>query len=220
MRDEAGHAARSSTSVYRDHGRLDGVIHGAGVIEDKLVEDKTPESFDRVFDTKADERLRARARAAAGLAPVPGVLRSVAGRFGNRGQADYAAANEVLNKLAVHLDRALAGPRRVAQLGAVGKTGMVSPELQREFARRGVELISIPHRAPAASTQELRHGTAGEPEVVLAGGAWSAQAEVTERAGAAAGGRLPAARITRSSMAAAHVVEVDATLDPSRTTPT
>ena len=38
--------------VYRTHGRLDGVIHGAGIIEDKLVEEKTPESFDRVFDTK------------------------------------------------------------------------------------------------------------------------------------------------------------------------
>src|SRR5882724_6907171 len=36
--------------IYSSFGRLDGVIHGAGVIEDKLVQDKTPESFDRVFD--------------------------------------------------------------------------------------------------------------------------------------------------------------------------
>ena len=28
--------------IYRLYGRVDGVIHGAGVIEDKLIEDKTP----------------------------------------------------------------------------------------------------------------------------------------------------------------------------------
>ena len=30
-------------------GGITGVIHGAGVIEDKLLQDKTPESFERVF---------------------------------------------------------------------------------------------------------------------------------------------------------------------------
>ena len=33
-------------------GPVAGVIHGAGVIEDRLVKDKTPESFDRIFQTK------------------------------------------------------------------------------------------------------------------------------------------------------------------------
>ena len=33
-------------------GSLAGVIHGAGVIEDRLLKDKTPESFDRIFQTK------------------------------------------------------------------------------------------------------------------------------------------------------------------------
>ncbi len=41
-------------SVYREHGRIDAVLHGAGIIEDKLLLDKTADSFDRVFDTKAD----------------------------------------------------------------------------------------------------------------------------------------------------------------------
>ncbi|RPJ49485.1 MAG: SDR family NAD(P)-dependent oxidoreductase, partial [Acidobacteria bacterium] len=35
-------------------GRLDGVVFAAGVIEDKLLEEKTEESFSRVFDVKAD----------------------------------------------------------------------------------------------------------------------------------------------------------------------
>src|SRR5258708_1406338 len=41
-------------SIYERYGRLDAVVHGAGIIEDRLIQDKTPESFDRVFYTKAD----------------------------------------------------------------------------------------------------------------------------------------------------------------------
>jgi NAD(P)-dependent dehydrogenase (short-subunit alcohol dehydrogenase family) len=40
--------------IYARYGRLDAVIHGAGIIEDKLIADKTQASLDRVFDTKVD----------------------------------------------------------------------------------------------------------------------------------------------------------------------
>ncbi len=36
-------------SIYHRYGRLDAVIHGAGIIEDKLIADKSLESFDAVF---------------------------------------------------------------------------------------------------------------------------------------------------------------------------
>ena len=39
-------------SVYDRHGRIDGVIHGAGIVEDCMFVAKSPESFHRVFDTK------------------------------------------------------------------------------------------------------------------------------------------------------------------------
>ena len=74
-------------------------FHGAGLIEDKLIQDKSVESFDRVFGTKTisafvlSQRLRPESLRFAVF------FTSVAGRFGNRGQADYAAANEVVNKL-------------------------------------------------------------------------------------------------------------------------
>ena len=38
--------------VTARHGRIDGVVHGAGVIEDKLLADKRSESWSRVVDTK------------------------------------------------------------------------------------------------------------------------------------------------------------------------
>jgi NAD(P)-dependent dehydrogenase (short-subunit alcohol dehydrogenase family) len=124
--------------IYARHGRLDVVIHGAGVIEDKLLKHKTRESFDRVFETKV-----------AGASVLASKLRpdcrvvffsSIAGTFGNRGQIDYAAANEALDHLAHHL--AASGRRAVSVAwGPWGGTGMVSPELEREYAKRGVGLI-------------------------------------------------------------------------------
>src|SRR5581483_12345268 len=44
--------AAAIDDVYQRYGRLDGVIHGAGVIEDALIENKTADSLARVFTTK------------------------------------------------------------------------------------------------------------------------------------------------------------------------
>jgi acyl transferase domain-containing protein/NAD(P)H-dependent flavin oxidoreductase YrpB (nitropropane dioxygenase family)/NAD(P)-dependent dehydrogenase (short-subunit alcohol dehydrogenase family) len=126
--------------IYARHGRLDGVIHGAGVVEDRLVRDKAPDSFARVYDTKV-----AGARALAGR--LRGDVRflalfgSVSGVFGNRGQADYSAANDALDSLARRWSGKLA--RRVVCIdwGPWAGAGMIGPELEREYARRGVRLI-------------------------------------------------------------------------------
>jgi hypothetical protein len=66
---------------------------------------------------------------------------SVSGVFGNRGQVDYSAANDALDELARRHNRA--GGRRIISIdwGPWGGTGMISPELGREYARRGVGLI-------------------------------------------------------------------------------
>jgi NAD(P)-dependent dehydrogenase (short-subunit alcohol dehydrogenase family)/acyl carrier protein len=161
--------------VYGAYGRLDGVIHGAGVIEDKLIEDKTPESFDRVFDTKVDSAfLLSRKLRPDGLEFLV-LFSSVAGCFGNRGQADYAAANEVLNKLALHLDHHW--PARVVAInwGPWATGGMVSAALERQFAERGVALIPR-HTGQRLLDEELRYGRKGEAEVVIGGAGWQAPA--------------------------------------------
>jgi NAD(P)-dependent dehydrogenase (short-subunit alcohol dehydrogenase family) len=85
--------------IYGRHGRLDGVVHGAGVLEDRLVRDKTPDSFARVYATKVDGA-RALASELRGDTRFLVLIGSVSGVFGNRGQADYAAANDALDDLA------------------------------------------------------------------------------------------------------------------------
>jgi NAD(P)-dependent dehydrogenase (short-subunit alcohol dehydrogenase family) len=158
--------------VYRVHGRLDGVIHGAGLIEDKLLLDKTAESFNRVFDTKATSAfVLARSLRPESLRFLA-LFSSVAGRFGNRGQADYVAANEVVNKLARELDRAWAGRVMALGWGPWAGGGMVSDGTARQFAARGIELVD-PEAGRRAFIAELESADKGTPEVVLGRGPWA-----------------------------------------------
>jgi NAD(P)-dependent dehydrogenase (short-subunit alcohol dehydrogenase family) len=154
--------------IYATYGRLDGVIHGAGIIEDKRVRDKSLESFDRVFQTKAVSAFVLSRHLKPESLRFAVFFSSVAGRFGNRGQADYAAANEVVSKLAVVLQQRW--PVRVCAIAWApwDKLGMVSPELKREFARRGVELLS-PVAGRRALWQEIQQSPSAGAEVVVGG---------------------------------------------------
>jgi acyl transferase domain-containing protein/NAD(P)-dependent dehydrogenase (short-subunit alcohol dehydrogenase family) len=75
------------------------VFHAAGLIEDAQVPNKTLESVRRVMDVKA-RGLQVLLRTFPNVRDVV-LFSSWAGRFGNAGQADYAAANELLDRVAV-----------------------------------------------------------------------------------------------------------------------
>jgi NAD(P)-dependent dehydrogenase (short-subunit alcohol dehydrogenase family) len=138
--------------VYRTYGRIDMVVHGAGLIEDALIENKSPESFDRVFDVKVDTAWRMlHALDPAGLKGIC-FFTSVAGRYGNAGQVDYAAANETLNRLAWDLKRRWPhvtvkainwGPWDRTTTGA----GMVTEPVRAQFLARGIGMVeAVPGR--------------------------------------------------------------------------
>ena len=113
--------------VYERHGRIDGVIHGAGLIEDRLVRDKERESLLRVMDAKAGAARTLAQRLREDSLRFLVLFGSVSGRFGNRGQSDYAAASEVLAKLAHELDRRWAARVVAIDWGPWRSAGMVSP---------------------------------------------------------------------------------------------
>jgi hypothetical protein len=94
---------------------------------------------------------------------------SIASRYGNKGQADYAAANEVLSKLAASLDRQWPGRVVAMAWGPWSGVGMVS-ELEKHLVKRGLKLIS-PEVGPVFVIDELTHGRKGQSEVLIAGGA-------------------------------------------------
>ena len=157
------------TSLYEQYGRIDGVVHGAGVIEDKLIGDKTPESFDRVVGPKISGALALVRHLRPENLQFLVFFSSVSARYGNRGQCDYSAANEVLNKLAESLNRRWTG-RVVSMNWGPWQTegGMVSPELAARFKAAGVELIEVPAGC-RAFLEELVHGRKQDVEVVFGG---------------------------------------------------
>jgi len=151
----------------RRFGAPVGLIHGAGVIRDKLIADKTADSFDDVLGTKLDGALNLARLLQADPIRFAAFFSSIAGRFGNAGQTDYAAANEVLNKLALWLDRRW--PGRVVSLnwGPWSGVGMVS-DLGGHLGGRGLGMIS-PGSGRPLLLDELCLGRKGEVEVVVAG---------------------------------------------------
>ncbi|MCS6864889.1 MAG: beta-ketoacyl synthase N-terminal-like domain-containing protein [Gemmataceae bacterium] len=154
------------------HGGITGVIHGAGVIEDKLLRDKTPESFERVFSTKVDSAFTLRRKLNPQRLKFFTLYASITSRYGNRGQSDYAAANEVLSKLACDLDRQW--PGRVVSMawGPWAEVGMVA-DLEKHLVARGLKLIA-PAVGAKFAVDELIFGRKGEPEVLIAGGSETA----------------------------------------------
>ncbi len=154
--------------VYARRGRLDGVVHGAGVCEDALLAAKSPESFARVYETKvAGATALANALRPAGLRFLA-LFGSVSGVYGNRGQSDYAAANDALDTLARVWRHRLGGARVVSvdwgPWSAAGG-GMVSASLEAEYARRGLTTID-PDEGVAALLAELAAGPDGPAQVM------------------------------------------------------
>ena len=123
------------------HGSVRMIVHGAGVIADKLTIEKSPDAFNRVFDTKVDGLLALLDSVDVSALKAVAMFSSVAGRYGNRGQCDYSMANEVLTRAA----------RNLADEGMVVKSldwgpwagGMVDPGLERQFRKQGVQLIDL-----------------------------------------------------------------------------
>ncbi|KZM71905.1 type I polyketide synthase [Nocardia terpenica] len=163
--------------IHSEHGRLDGLVYAAGVIEDKLVADKDLASFQRVFGTKVDGA-RELLDAVQGLPNGPRfavLFGSIAAVLGNRGQADYAAANDALQSLGSRW-AARTGRRALtvhwgpwAPVGPHG--GMVSPELGREYVRRGIELID-PEEGALGLLRELAWGEPAVDTVVYTASGW------------------------------------------------
>src|SRR5581483_11744045 len=156
--------------IYTEHGRLDVVIHGAGIIEDKLIRDKTPESFDRVVHTKADSAFLLSRKLRPESLRCLLYMSSITAAFGNRAQADYAAANGIMNGLATALSAQW--PARVVAMnwGPWAQSGMVSEEVRQQFLSRGIQMIPLEGGAEAA----LRESEAGPPDplVALGEGPW------------------------------------------------
>ncbi|MDY6853740.1 MAG: SDR family NAD(P)-dependent oxidoreductase [Thermodesulfobacteriota bacterium] len=164
-------------SIYTTYGNISGVVHGAGVIEDKLLEHKTSESWSKVVETKVIGLLLLQRNLCPDSIKFFTVFSSVAGRYGNSGQADYATANELMNRLCCQLShnwknkvnvKAFCwGPWEKTKFG----TGMVNEDTEAKFAKKGVKLVSA-KQGRSLFKDELIQDDRRSIEVVCGGGPW------------------------------------------------
>ena len=168
--------------IYQTHGHLDAVIHGAGVIEDKLLQDKVPESFDRVLHTKSDSAFVLLKRLRLNSLKLLLLMSSVTATFGNRGQIDYGAANGILNTLALWAQPRMRGRIVAANWGPWDKLGMVTPEIRQQFHAAGIEVVT-PESGCVALEKEIERGERASVVIVVGKGPWAHEEMVPIRSG-------------------------------------
>jgi acyl transferase domain-containing protein/NAD(P)H-dependent flavin oxidoreductase YrpB (nitropropane dioxygenase family) len=176
LRDnEAVHGAVKE--IHAEHGRIDGVVYAAGVIEDKLIAEKTFESFANVYRTKVDGA-QALLDATDDLPAGPRfavLFGSIAAALGNRGQVDYASANDALEQLGRRWSGSDDRRGLTIHWGPWAPTGsnngMVTPELMRSYANRGIELID-PEEGTLSLLRELAWGPRSANAVVYSASGW------------------------------------------------
>ena len=124
-------------------GNVTGIIHAAGVLADRIIEDKTEEQFGAVYSTKVDGLKSLLSATRDDNLKLMVLFSSTTARLGRKGQVDYAAANEVLNKFAELENQKRPECKVLSVNWGPWDGGMVTPGLKKLFAEEGVGVIGL-----------------------------------------------------------------------------
>jgi acyl transferase domain-containing protein len=156
--------ARVIDQVRERHGRIDVLLHAAGMERSHFLPDKDPKEFDLVFDVKADgwfNLLRA-----IGDMPLGATVAfsSVAARFGNGGQADYSAANDLLCKITSSFRTTRPATRGIAiDWTAWGGIGMATRgSIPKMMEMAGIDMLPPEAGVPLIRRELTTGATRGE----------------------------------------------------------
>ena len=153
-------------AIEQQWGAITGIIHGAGRLADKYIQDKSEVDFNKVLSVKLDGLLTLLQCVDLPKLQHLILFSSVAGFYGNVGQTDYAIANEILNK-AAHLFQTNHPNTQVSAINwGAWDAGMVSDTLKKKFEALGVSLVSSVG-GPALLINELNSAYAHQPQVIL-----------------------------------------------------
>ncbi|OWK42289.1 type I polyketide synthase [Fimbriiglobus ruber] len=129
--------------VQVKYGPVTALVHGAGVLADRRIEDLTADQFDAVYSTKVDGLRNLLDLLGNQDLKAVVLFSSTTARFGRVGQLAYATANEVLNKTAQIEARKRPAARVVAINWGPWEGGMVTPALRKVFESEGIGLIPL-----------------------------------------------------------------------------
>ncbi|RBP83032.1 polyketide-type polyunsaturated fatty acid synthase PfaA [Shewanella putrefaciens] len=134
---------------------ITGIIHGAGVLADKHIQDKTLDELARVYGTKVTGISNLLAALDLEQLKLIALFSSAAGFYGNTGQSDYAMSNDILNKAALQLAQQLPNAKVMSFDWGPWDGGMVNPALKKMFIDRGVYVIPLKAGAELFASQLL-----------------------------------------------------------------
>lgn len=158
-------------TVVKSEGRVDVFIHAAGLERSRKLESKPVEEVRETLAVKAGGLFHFLKALEKNKKPLKAVVAftSVAGRFGNSGQTDYSAANDLVCRMTYAMRRQNPAMKALAlDWSAWGQVGMASRgSIPMLMELAGIEIMQPQDAAPKVY-QELIHGAAGG-EVVLAG---------------------------------------------------
>ncbi len=149
-------------------GTITGIIHGAGRLADKYIQDKTENDFENVLSVKLNGLLSLLAAVDIQRLDHLVLFSSVAGFYGNVGQTDYAIANEILSK-AAHLFKTNHPNTQVSAINwGAWDSGMVSGELKAQFEAAGITLVDS-NGGAAMLVNELNTAYSNQAQVIIGG---------------------------------------------------
>ena len=134
----------AALSEARQMGPIRGVIHAAGVLDDGMLSEQTPERFARVMAPKVRGGWALHSLTLADPLDFFILFSSGAALLGSPGQANYAAANGFLDGLAHHR-RARGLPALSINWGSWAEVGMaagVGADHHRRWSAMGLEMIT------------------------------------------------------------------------------
>ncbi len=155
--------------VAERSGKLDVLLHAAGLEISRNLPEKEPREYDLVFDVKTSGWFNVWSAASRMPVGATVVFSSVAGRFGNQGQTDYSAANDLLCKVTSAMRRIRPDTRALAlDWTAWGGIGMATRgSIPKIMEMAGVQML--PPEAGVAWIRRELASSAYRGEVVVAG---------------------------------------------------
>ena len=136
-------ALQQVAPITERFGPITGIIHGAGVLADKMIEKKTIDDLEAVYSTKVKGLEALLSCVDTDKLKYLILFSSAAGFFGNPGQSDYAIANEILNKTAHKFKHKHPDCHVVSFNWGPWDGGMVTDSLKRMFTERGIQVIPV-----------------------------------------------------------------------------
>ncbi|HUK70896.1 MAG TPA: SDR family NAD(P)-dependent oxidoreductase, partial [Streptosporangiaceae bacterium] len=155
--------------IREQHGHVDVLVHAAGLEISRNIADKEEREYNLVFDVKSDGWFNLLHAAADMPIGATVVFSSVAGRFGNNGQTDYSAANDLMCKITSGFRSTRPGTRGIAlDWTAWGGIGMATRgSIPKIMEAAGIDMLP-PEAGIAWIGRELTAGPF-RGEVVVAG---------------------------------------------------